>query len=47
MNDVDDMTRAETDYSEARRTLRRRAVWTLLGMSITLVVFAAVFARAI
>jgi hypothetical protein len=39
---MDDMAYVETNPAKARRSLWRRALWTLLGMVITLIVFAVI-----
>lgn len=46
MTDMDDMAYVESDTSNAKRSLWVRALWTLLGMLITFIVFAVIFASA-
>ncbi len=40
MTGMDDMAYVEPDPEKAGRTVWRRALWTFLGMVITIVVFA-------
>ena len=42
---VDDMAYVDGDRTRAKRSLWRRTLWTILGMVITLIVFALVFAQ--
>ena len=44
MTGMDDMANVEPNPAKAKRSLWRRALWTLLGMLITLIVFAVTFA---
>ena len=40
MTGMDDMAYVERDPEKAKRSLWRRALWTFLGMVITIIVFA-------
>ncbi len=42
MTGMDDMSYVEPDPAKAKRALWQRALWTLLGMVITLIVFAVI-----
>jgi penicillin amidase len=42
---VDDITPPEADHSKAKNSLWRRTLWTIVGMIITLIVFAVLFAQ--
>jgi hypothetical protein len=40
MTFMDDMAYVEPDPEKAKRSLWQRALWTLLGMVVTIIVFA-------
>jgi hypothetical protein len=43
---MDDMAYVEPDPQKAKRSLWQRAPWTLLGMVITIIVFAVMLTSA-